>query len=239
MSNLPSKVVLVNPPTVPVTKSLPAIKAIAKDKRLTQKAKTVFLGLYAFTGKDCSKCWPSVKALCDVLSMSHHTINAALKELQALDYLFVDSSSSRNVFHLRKSVEITVQVTQTPWNSPSDNPEHEAQRTLGTKAKTVGSTSDRIGSTADKGTQSMEVSLRGKEDSSPENRLMSHYEQLSERQKPILLDQIRTSAFKLRERSKHEGEWDSESERKRFVALRNFHKQAEAELFGVPVTDWR
>jgi len=237
MDNLPSKVVLVNPSSVPVTKALPAIKAVAKDKRLTQKAKLVFLGIYGFTGSDNSKAWPSKKALADTLGMHHQTVTAALQELIQLEYLVTSNFGERIVFHLRPTVDVTSHVVQIHWNAKPENPQEKNQRTLGNDdAKVVNP--DTRGVTADDKGKKLRETKKEKEKAPSENRLFEHFSSLSERQKPILLDRIMKSAFEIRKRNKFDGNWEDETARKEFLKLRDFHRRAEKELMGVIVTNW-
>ena len=151
MKNVLPDVPVVNTGTLPVTKTLPAIKAVAKDKRLTQKAKLVFLGIYGFTGSDNSKAWPSKKALADTLGMHHQTVTAAIQELVQLEYLATSSFGGRVVFHLRPTVEVTANVVQVPWNAKSDNPKEKNQRTLGNGDARVVNSDARVVTTDDKG----------------------------------------------------------------------------------------
>ena len=156
MKNVLPDVPVVNTGTLPVTKTLPAIKAVAKDKRLTQKAKLVFLGIYGFTGSDNSKAWPSKKALADTLGMHHQTVTAAIQELVQLEYLATSKFGGKIVFHLRPTVEVTAQVVQVPWNAKSDNPKEKNQRTLGNGDVRVVNSDIRVVATDDKG-----ISIRG------------------------------------------------------------------------------
>ena len=110
MDNLPSKVVLVNPSSVPVTKALPAIKAVAKDKRLTQKAKLVFLGIYGITGSDNCKAWPFDKSLAEILGVRHHAVTAAFQVLAQLHYLYIANFGERILFHVIPTVDVTSNV---------------------------------------------------------------------------------------------------------------------------------
>ena len=151
MKNVLPDVPVVNTGTLPVTKTLPAIKAVAKDKRLTQKAKLVFLGIYGFTGSDNSKAWPSKKALADTLGMHHQTVTAAIQELVQLEYLATSSFGGRVVFHLRPTVEVTANVVQVPWNAKSDNPKEKNQRTLGNGDARVVNSDARVVTADDKG----------------------------------------------------------------------------------------
>lgn len=84
-----------------------------------------------------------------------------------------------------------------------------------------------------------EAEVHQEKDNAPsENRLFDHFNSLSERQKPILLDRIMKSAFEIRKRNKFDGNWEDETARKEFLKLRNFHRHAEKELMGVIVTNW-
>ena len=255
MKNLHCGFADVNLQTMPVTKALPAIKAVAKDKRLTQKAKLVFLGIYGFTGSDNSKAWPSKKALADTLGMHHQTVTAAIQELVQLEYLATSKFGGKIVFHLRPTVEVTAQVVQVPWNARPENPKEKNQRTLGNGDARLVNSDARVVATDDKGigirdTNKGEVTVAGFEPAT--NRL--HSDGLANRGCPSPIEKMdqllagartpnaklmmildarkKASLIKKTFKDEEYGWGDHETERQEFVMLRDWVISRELEVRG-------
>lgn len=113
----------VNGKVTTITKkfSVPAIKGVVKDKRLSKTAKIAFFTLHSFTNKDGVICWPSIKTASEALGVTRNTIRAGINELLEFAYLSIEKVqlSGRQVtrYTLVRSVE--VEVEQEQWNAES------------------------------------------------------------------------------------------------------------------------
>ena len=169
MKNLLKEVGLVNAlpnpetQTVSVKITLPAFKGIFQDKRISRRAREVFIGLLSFTGPDNSHSYPSIKGLAARMKMSRNTIKMGLNELIEFAYVKTTRRGQTEHYYLIDKVQIEVEKEQVVWNSPDQaSPE---QKMLKSKEPDV-----RIEPTTN-GLQNRSLTVAGFEQATPDKNL--------------------------------------------------------------------
>jgi hypothetical protein len=256
MQNLPKTVGVVNPTSISNSNELPLIRcknpkglpvkiveaSIPATKAVPQLpvsdgAMKVFYGLHSFSNRN-GLCWMSKRSLCERSRVTMHHINRYLHEL--IEWGLIESIGEKT-FALKTMISIRKEVIQDRWNDTKTM--EEKQVGLGDVSKS-GTMPQKPQTMFQKHTKVKEKVFEGEEEkvkvnSPPLNAsLESHFKAISERQRPIFLDQVRKAAMGLKKRFKDDSGWLDEGQRKKFVMIRNFHKKAEANLCGISFSDW-